>query len=121
MSYKLNRQYASTHFPPNGGWRYRQPETQWQAPNPKIDLFEDTAQRILQHRLANPGHGMTATIEAARNDLDAYTAKRIFEEAPSAIKDWLIITDPELKKNYRGTERQSSITSSGGCGSCSGR
>lgn len=109
MSYILNRQVAAREFPPRGGWKYRQPETGWEAPEPKIDDFTATANKILQHRLANPGYKMAATIEAAAEDLAAYTAQRIQDETPEHINHWLIQTDPAQKKTPELSANRSGV------------
>lgn len=61
-------------FPP-GGWKFRQPETDWAAP-PHLS-FDDTVKAIQRHRLANPRHNLKTQREQIEAELENYTIARI--------------------------------------------
>lgn len=102
MKFSLRRDIAIREWPPKGGWKFRQPETGWVAPSPKSSNFEETAQLIRQHRLANPGYQLDATIQAARADLENFTAQRILDEAPDQAEKWVQPIDEEAVQKKTG-------------------
>lgn len=63
-------------FPP-GGWIYFQPETGWSAPMPMADNFQQTVNRIIQHRMANPRFKLSTDYSTVAEQLEIYTCTRI--------------------------------------------
>jgi len=53
------------HQIPPGGWRYRQPETKWEAPTPIASTLSQTVQLIIAMRKKNPA--ITAKFKLATN------------------------------------------------------
>ena len=95
----LNR----NEFPPQG-WRWYQPETKWQAPNPLGDNFDATVDRIRNHRIANAKFKLTTDRLKIAAELEAFTLQRRG------------IVMPPLPDQTRAKSGRS-----GGCGSCSKR
>lgn len=67
---------SRTGFPPYG-WKYRQPETGWQAPSPMSENFDRTVNRIIAHRLANPRFPFATDYNTVTDELDAFTCTRL--------------------------------------------
>jgi hypothetical protein len=62
---------------PHNGWTFIEPLTGWQAPNPLVDNFERTVQRIVEHRMNNRQSRKAPDPGLARADLLAFTAHRL--------------------------------------------
>jgi hypothetical protein len=63
-------------FPP-GGWRFYQPETKWNAPDPLINSFSRMVAVIYQHRAANPKAALSLDTDQIGRDLEEYTRARL--------------------------------------------
>lgn len=66
---------------PNGGWSFFQPQTNWWAPAPVSNTFDQQVVNIIKHRRANPavtGRFKLATDPATVGaELEEFTAKRL--------------------------------------------
>lgn len=76
----LNR----NEFPPRG-WTFWQRETKWNAPNPLVDDFETTVNRIRNHRLANLKFRLTTDREKIAAELEAHTLARLGKPRVQAL------------------------------------
>lgn len=76
------------HFPP-GGFKFYQPETNWNAPD---NLgFDAVVQAIIDHREANPGRFKWATDAASvAAELDAFCEARLRQTYGDKAKQWLL-------------------------------
>ncbi len=63
-------------FPP-GGYIFFQPETGWSAPNPMSDNFDQTVERISEHRSKNPRFNLALDYDLIAEELDLFTCKRL--------------------------------------------
>lgn len=62
---------------PPGGWRFYQPETKWNAPDPLINSFDQMVALIYQHRAANSKAGLSLDAGQIERDLEDYTRTRL--------------------------------------------
>lgn len=69
------------HTFPNGGWEFYQPQTNWWAPYPKSNTFDQQVVNIIKHRQANPAvtinHRLATDFASVGNELEAYTRARL--------------------------------------------
>lgn len=90
-------------FPP-GGWQFTNPETGWNAPDPRSNDLGTQVRNIIQHRRANRPDQPTdpAVVKA---ELVEFTCQRLMNQLPaSQWKSWIAAgEDPNLKKNLRPT------------------
>lgn len=67
-------------FPP-GGWQFRQPQTNWTAPAPIANTFDQQVTNIIKHRLANPAitakHKLATDFGSVSLELDRFTRTRL--------------------------------------------
>lgn len=72
---QLNR-----HEFPNGGWAFRQPQTNWTNPMALVG-FDASVKAIIKHRMANRAitvkHGLATDPMAVANELENYTRTRL--------------------------------------------
>ena len=59
MKFALKGDVIRRRWPPKGGWIYHEINTGWTAPSPMADNFDSTVDKIIRHRLANRGHGLS--------------------------------------------------------------
>jgi hypothetical protein len=66
---------------PPGGWQFRQPQTNWQAPTPISSTFDQTVVLIIQHRMKNPAvvarHRLSVDRGAVSNELLEFNRVRL--------------------------------------------
>lgn len=69
------------HTFPNGGWEFYQPQTNWNAPYPKSNTFDQQVVNIIKHRLANGAitvqHNLRTDPVSVGNELEAFTRARL--------------------------------------------
>lgn len=69
------------HTFPNGGWEFFQPQTNWTAPFPKSNTFDQQVVNIIKHRLANPAitvrHNLPTDAVSVGNELETFTRARL--------------------------------------------
>lgn len=92
-------------FPP-GGWRFYQPETKWNAPDPLINSFHRMVTVIYQHRAANPQASLSLDTDKIGQDLEEYTRTRLNIRPVAPYAD---LPDKPAAKKRRG------------CGTCGSR
>jgi len=63
-------------FPP-GGWLFFQPQTNWNAPFPLSDTFDQTVDRIIEMRQRNPRFGLSTEWSKVAEELDRFTCLRL--------------------------------------------
>jgi hypothetical protein len=71
---------------PPGGWKYHQPETNWNMPNPVAQSWESAVQLIQKHREANAVLKKIASVLQVEKDLEAFTLARFPQETKSLIQ-----------------------------------
>lgn len=68
------------HTFPNGGWQFRQPQTNWTNPYALVS-FNESVKAIIKHRNANPAvtakHKLSTDFDAVSAELEEYTRKRL--------------------------------------------
>lgn len=68
------------HTFPNGGWKFRQPQTAWTNPMSMVG-FKASVDAIVKHRLANPAitakHSLATDWDVVAEELKAYTRLRL--------------------------------------------
>ena len=104
---RMNR----NEFPPRG-WLFYQRETKWNAPNPLIDSFDETVNRIRNHRLANLPFRLTTDRAKIALELETYTMARL-----GMLNNGGGSSGPSLAPLVAQVKPRKS----GGCGSCGGR
>lgn len=66
---------------PAGGWQFYQPQTQWRAPNPISNTFDQQVTNIIKHRLANTAirikYKLSTDPDEVANELEAFTRARL--------------------------------------------
>lgn len=62
---------------PPGGWQFYQAETDWHAPDPLQNTFEQQVNNIIKMRAANPRFNLPNEYMAVAMELADYTEKRI--------------------------------------------
>lgn len=95
---------------PPGGWKYRQPETQWVNPDPLSKTFSSTVKLIIAHRRANPGFPFAMTYEAVAWDLENYTCLRLRSDSQWCVSDEP--SQPQQQLTHR-------VAKKSGCSTCS--
>lgn len=95
---------SRNNFPP-GGFRYRQAETNWDAP--RHLSFDDTVARIIDHRRANPQHNFKTDNASVAADLENYTIARL-KNRPGG-EAFLIGEDAVSPKSLPPSERALSL------------
>jgi len=68
------------HTFPNGGWQFYQPQTNWNAPYPTSNTFDQQVVNIIKHRQANPAitisHKLPTDFASVANELEMFTRAR---------------------------------------------
>lgn len=66
---------------PNGGWTFFQASTNWWAPAPGSNTFDQQVINIIRHRLANPAitakFKLATDVPTVAGELEQFTAKRL--------------------------------------------
>lgn len=79
------------HEFPSGGWQFFEPSTNWWAPAPVSNTFDQQVINIIKHRRANPAatakYHLATDPGSVGNELEAFTRKRLNlpEVAPPKI------------------------------------
>lgn len=82
----------SEHEFPNGGWKFRQPQTGWSNPMAMVG-FKASVDAIIKHRLANPAitakHSLATDPYAVAEELKTFTRLRLgMPPPPSSFFQW---------------------------------
>lgn len=93
---QLNR-----HEFPNGGWFFRQPQTNWVNPM-KLVGFDASVKAIINHRKANKAiaikHSLSTDYDDVASELETYTRKRLGIPDPNPPSFfWRVRNNPSLK------------------------
>lgn len=86
---------------PPGGWSYFQPETNWHAPDPLQNTFDQQAQNISDMRKKNPAKSLPFDKATCAADLEAYTEARLAKTySRSGMQKFQVLTaaEQEAKK-----------------------
>ena len=75
---------SRTTWPP-GGWKFRQPQTNWTLPEGLG--FEQSVDAIIKHRLANRQHKLSTDRDVVRQELDDYMCDYL-RRHPVFAKSW---------------------------------
>lgn len=69
------------HTTPNGGWQFYQPQTNWWAPYPVNNTFDQQVVNIIKMRIANPAitinHKLPTDFQSVANELEAFNRARL--------------------------------------------
>lgn len=85
---------------PAHGWTFYQRETKWNAPQPTVDDFDTTVNRIRNHRLANLGYRLTTDRQKIAEELEAFTRARL--KIPGAAAPGAPVVRPSGKRKCGG-------------------
>lgn len=105
MKFALKGDVIRRRWPPKGGWIYHEINTGWTAPSPMADNFDSTVDKIIRHRLANRGHGLSVDRMEVELELMHQTALRIIQDCPEHVEAWVVAADEEAKKKSRSGSR----------------
>jgi hypothetical protein len=103
-------------FPTNGGWKFRQPQTNWENPYALVGK-EVSITAIRKHRLANPAiaakHGLSTDPAVIENELVAFNQARgalpppvqptFFQPSSSRLPSRVVAAAADIKRAAQGT------------------
>lgn len=105
----------NTHEFPNGGWAFRQPQTNWENPM-RLVGFKASVDAIRKHRTANIAitakHNLATDPDAVGQELLAYTRKRLgisppptsfFSQSSSRLPSRVVAAAGTIKRAAQGT------------------
>lgn len=102
------------HTFPNGGWMFRQPQTQWTNPYAMVG-FKASVDAIRKHRLANPAitskHRLSTDPTEIGNELEKFTRVRLglpdpatsFFQSSSSLPSRVVAAAAVIKRAAQGT------------------
>lgn len=83
---------------PPGGWSFYEPSTDWHAPMPLQNNFDQQTDNIVTMRKANPAKNLPTDKPTAAADLEAYTVARLAKNySKHGIKKFLAPTPEDLE------------------------
>lgn len=84
----MKTQTLDTHRFPNGGWQFRQPQTNWTNPMAMVG-FDASVQAIVKHRSANKAislkHNLSTNPAVVKDELLKFTRARLGIPEPSNV------------------------------------
>lgn len=83
---------------PAGGWSFYQPETNWHAPNPMVNNFDQQVRNIQSMRKANIRFHLDTSYEGCARDLIAYTCARLKNHPKYCIDEAMVTGAPMAQK-----------------------
>ncbi len=93
-----------------GGWSYFQPETDWHAPGPLENNFDQQVKNIVAMRKANPRFNLPTDEPTVAADLEAYTEARWAKTYSKAgMAKFRIETKEDKKKESSSMPRSRSL------------
>jgi len=102
-------------FPAGGGWKFRQPQTNWVNPNAMVG-FQASVDAIVKHRKQNPAittkHQLSTDPVAVGDELETFTRARLgipkvaptfFHQSSSRLPSRVVAAAGDIKTAARGT------------------
>lgn len=104
------------HEFPNGGWAFRQPQTNWTNPMAMVG-FNASVQAIIKHRMANKAitikHRLATDPRAVGDELEKYTRLRLgipeptptsfFPQSSNRLPSRVVAAAADIKRAAQGT------------------
>lgn len=114
------------HEFPNGGWSFRQPQTNWTNPMGMVG-FDASVKAIIQHRKSNKAitikHQLSTDYNTVADELEKYTRLRLgiplpqpsfFQPSSSRLPSRVIAAAADIKRAAQGTSVVLDWLTSGG-------